>query len=83
MASKQTVFIIAASASPGSPARLKYSVPVVASPACSLSTLADCEASALIAPVTRGKPPVSAFTATREPEAVLSFRSFFLLSRLE
>ncbi|KAG1413193.1 hypothetical protein G6F57_023864 [Rhizopus arrhizus] len=74
---------MAASASPASPAGLKYSVPVLASPACSFSTLADCADSALKAPVTRGKPPTSTFTATGVPAAVLSFRSFYLLCRLE
>ena len=80
MASKQTVFIMAASASPGSPARLKYRVPVVASPACSLGEAAE---SALMAPVTRAKPPASALTVTVAPAAFLSLKSFFLLSRLE
>ena len=83
MASKQTVFIMAASASPGSPARLKYRVPVVASPACSLSTLGEAAESALMAPVTRAKPPASALTVTVAPAAFLSLKSFFLLSRLE
>ena len=72
MASKQTVFIMAASASPGSPARLKYRVPVVASPACSLSTLGEAAESALMAPVTRAKPPASALTVTVAPAAFLS-----------
>ncbi|MNY30481.1 hypothetical protein D3C86_1645920 [compost metagenome] len=83
IASKHTVFIMAASASPGSPARLKYRVPVLASPACSFSTLADWAASVLMAPVTRGKPPTSTFTVTGVPAAFLSFRSFFLLSSVE
>ena len=69
-ASKQTVFIIAASASPSAPARLKYSVPVRASPACSLSTLGERLESSSIAAVTRGKPPASTATATgAEPPA--------------
>ena len=83
-ASKQTVFIIAASASPSAPARLKYSVPVWASPACSLSTFLDDAARLSIAAVTRGKPAESTATAlAAAPVAVLSCSVLLLLSRLE
>jgi len=58
-------------------------VPVVASPACSLSTLADCAASAFMAPVTRAKPPASALTDTGAPSAALSLSVLFLPSSVE
>ncbi len=73
-ASKQTVFIMAASASPSAPARLKYRVPVRASPACSLSTLGARLESSSIAAVTRGKPPASTATATGAEPPVESCR---------
>ncbi len=67
--SKQTVFIMSASALPSF--KLKYRSPVTASPACIFRTLGVAAARDLMAEVTRAKPPYSTSIASRLPAAVI------------
>ena len=68
IASKQTVFITAASASPS--LWVKYKSPVRASPACSLMTLVLFAASSLMAAATRANPPIGRATYLAAPAAL-------------
>ena len=82
--SKHTVFIIAASASPSAPARLKYSVPVSASPAWIFSTFGPAAlAMSSMACVTRGKPAASTVTVAGVAPPVFSLSVRLLLSSVE